>query len=115
MAALTATPPKQDVAFSSFQQEEVSVEDISDITDNTKDIEEDRKGDEPEISRKISSNSVTDGGGVEVESSLWALRMAPSLWRRSHSASSIILCPLGRASLLPDTGLVSLTVRILDL
>lgn len=64
MAALTATPPKQDVAFSSFQQEEVSVEEISDITDNTKDIEEDSKGDEHKISRKISSNSVTDGGGV---------------------------------------------------
>jgi len=63
MAALTATPPKQDVAFSSFQQEEGPVEEISDITDDTKHIEENGKGDERDVSRNISSNSVTDGGG----------------------------------------------------
>ena len=65
MAALTATPPKQDVAFSSFKQEEDPVEEISDVTDNTKDIEtEDSKcDDDRDISRKVSGSSVAEGGG----------------------------------------------------
>ena len=63
MAALTATPPKQDVAFSPFQREDDSVEDISDVTDNTKDNKEDSKGDDRDVSRKVSSSSVTGGGG----------------------------------------------------
>ena len=65
MAALTATPPKQDVAFSSFKQEEDPVEEISDVTDNTKDIEtEDSKcDDDRDLSRKVSGSSVAEGGG----------------------------------------------------
>ena len=60
MAALTATPPKQDVAFSPFQREEDSVEEIS---DNIKDIKECSKVDDCAVSRKVSSSSVTGGGG----------------------------------------------------
>ena len=66
MAALTATPPKQDVAFSSFKQEEDPVEEISDtVIDNTKDNEtEDSKCDEDrDISRKESGSSEAGGGG----------------------------------------------------
>ena len=63
MAALTATPPKQDVAFSPFQREEESVEELSDVTDNTKDIKEDSKGDDRDDARKESKSSVTGGGG----------------------------------------------------
>lgn len=61
MAALTATPPKQDVAFSAFKQEEDSVEEISDITDNPKGSE-DSKCDDPHSSRNIPSCSATGGG-----------------------------------------------------
>ena len=61
MAALTATPPKQDVAFSAFKQEEDSVEEISDNTDNPKGSE-DSKCDDPHSSRKIPSCSPSGGG-----------------------------------------------------
>ena len=63
MAALTATPPKQDVSFNSFQQKEDSVEEIIDVTDKTKDTEADSKGEECDISKDVSSSSVTGGGG----------------------------------------------------